>query len=70
MIRGCPQADSLQPDNPELVRCQDKREGKARIPIPQRFRGANTYVKVFFKDAGHAQKIRLLPAPKEELRLG
>jgi hypothetical protein len=45
-------------------------QGKARIPIPQQFRRANTYVKVFFKEAENAQKIRLLPASKEELWLG
>jgi hypothetical protein len=46
------------------------RDGKAQIQIPQQYLGAPTYVKVFFKDSRDAQEIRLLPAPKEELRLG
>lgn len=45
-------------------------DGKAQIKIPPEYLGKETYVKVFFKDSRDAQEIRLLPAPKEELRLG
>jgi hypothetical protein len=43
--------------------------GKAQVPIPSRWWGKRTYVKLFFKDASESQAVRLLPAPQDRLRV-
>ncbi len=45
-------------------------EGRGRIPIPSSYWGQPLYVRLFFRNAQHAQEVRLQPGPKEQLRLG
>lgn len=44
--------------------------GRAAIAIPREHWGAGRHIKLFFKDATDARRIRLLPAANDPLRLG
>ena len=43
--------------------------GRAQVPIPPRWWGDQTYVKLFFKNPSESREIRLLPAPQDRLRV-
>lgn len=43
--------------------------GKAQVPIPSRWWGKRTFIKLFFKNASEAQAVRLLPASQDRLRV-
>ncbi len=43
--------------------------GRATVPIPRQHWMNRLYVKMFFKDASHAQEVRLLPAERRLLRV-
>jgi len=60
-----------RPENGRTIASLDRltfQDGAARIDLPAN--GATGFVKLFFKDGRHAREIRLLPAAKEQLRLG
>lgn len=59
-------------DGQVLAEVEDTRldRGRATISLPTPQRGGGVYVKLFFRDAGAAREVRLLPAAREDLWLG